>query len=67
MTALRGHAFIHPLFERGYAVFGPGFVAGHAAVEDACINVFGVRFDVGEGREVEAEIFHRVHVGSVTE
>ena len=73
MTLRRGarlvygsHAFIHPLLEPGDLSFGPGFVAGHAAVLQAGVNRLGMSFDVVISRQIHAELFHRVNVGSIT-
>ena len=66
-AVLRCGAFFHPLFEQGNLILGPRFVAGHAAVENARINLLGVSFNIGERREIEAKILHRIHVGSVAE
>src|SRR3989442_84062 len=64
---LRSHAFFYPTLEEGNAILGPRIVAGHAAVENAGINLFGLSFNVGEGRKVEPVVLHRVNVGRVTE
>ena len=42
-------------FEEGQALFGPWFIAGHAFVFQAVINLLGSRFDFLVRREVELE------------
>lgn len=39
------HAFVDPLFELGDLFFGPGTVAGHAAVSESPVDGISPRFN----------------------
>jgi len=64
-SALGCHSFIHPPLEQGNLIFGPWVVAGHAAVENAGINLFGLSFDMSERRKIKPKVLHGIHVGGV--
>ena len=53
--------------EKGDAIFGPGFVAGHTAIENARVDVLGLGLHIGERGEIHAEVFHGVDIGRIAE
>src|SRR3989442_15680291 len=62
---LRREALIHPTLEKRQTLRRPRFVARHAAVRQARVNLGCPSSDVLVAGKVQSEPLHGIHVGTV--